>query len=270
VSAPGWLSPATIPDVTRTLAFLLLAASVCPAAELKPETVQAYDKYISDTASRLASEKSPFLWIDRSPERLAKIKQGQVIAEAYNGKGSVGVPGGAIHDYIGAIFIPGATLEKTLAAIQDYDHQKSMYPDTLDSKLISHTGNDFKYWRVRRLEKGFAIKGTVYTAYDAHFEPAGPERWVSQTRSTDIREIENYGKPDEKKLPAGNDQGLLWRLSAFWRLEQRDGGVYLECEAITLSRALKFYEKPFGSAVNDLEIESMTNTMKGTRDAAKK
>jgi hypothetical protein len=255
--------------VQKTLAFLLLAASACAAAELKPETVHAFDKYVHETEARLASEKTPFLWTDRAPDRLQKIKQGQAVVEAYNGKGNVGVPAGVIHDYIGAIFIPGATLEKTLAAIQDYDHQKTMYKDTLDSKLLSHTGNDFKYWRLRKLDKPL-IKATLYTEYAAHFEPVGPTRWVSQTRSTVIQEVENPGKPDEHKLPPGKDSGYLWRLAAFWRLEQRDGGVYLECEAISLSRSLHLWEKPFASTVGDLETESMRNTLEGTRDASKK
>jgi len=252
------------------LAFLLLSGTVCTAAELKPETVEAYDKYIRETEARLATEKTAFLWADRSPERLAKLKQGEVLVEPYAGHGNFGLPGGSIHDYIGAIFIPGARLERVLAALQDYDHQKTMYRDTLDSKLISHTGNDFTYWRLRKLEKGAFIHGTVYTEYRAHYEPVDANRWVIQTRSTNIQEVENPGKPNESKLPAGKDQGLLWRLTAYWRLEQRDSGVYLECEAISLSRALKFYEKPFAGAVNDLETESMRNTLQGTRDAVKK
>ena len=42
---------------------MILAAVPCLAAELKPEAVQAYDRYIHDTEARLAAAK-PFLWVD--------------------------------------------------------------------------------------------------------------------------------------------------------------------------------------------------------------
>jgi hypothetical protein len=29
-------------------------------------------------------------------------------------------------------------------------------------------------------------------------------------------------------------------MNSYWRMQERDGGVYMECEAITLSRAVPF------------------------------
>jgi hypothetical protein len=74
--------------------------------------------------ARMAAAK-PFLWVDASPERLRIVRQGQVAAGPWKADGDTFVPGASIHDWVGAIFIPGGTLEKTLAVLQDYDHPRT-------------------------------------------------------------------------------------------------------------------------------------------------
>jgi hypothetical protein len=84
--------------------------------------------------------------VDTSPERLRTVKRGQVAVTPWKGDGDTFVPGASIHDWMGAIFIPGGTLEKTLAALQDYDHHKNIYKDVPESRLLSRDGNDFRYY----------------------------------------------------------------------------------------------------------------------------
>src|SRR5262249_24523788 len=72
----AFFSALLLSNVTRAPMFLILAVVPCLAAELKPEVVQAYDRYIHDTEALLAAAK-PFLWVDASPERLRIVKQGQ-------------------------------------------------------------------------------------------------------------------------------------------------------------------------------------------------
>ncbi|HTT65114.1 MAG TPA: hypothetical protein VMG35_24855 [Bryobacteraceae bacterium] len=255
--------------MTRTLALFLLAVAACAAAELKPEAVQAYDRYTRETEARLAAAK-PFLWVDASPERLRRVKEGQVVVEPAKGDGDTFVPGASIHDWIGAIFIPGVTLEKVLAVLQDYDHHKSIYKDVPESKLISRDGNNFKYYRLRALHNG-PISGVFRTDFDAHYQQIGPTRWVCQTRTTRVTEIEDYGKPKQHELAPGRGSGYLWRLNGYWRLEQRDGGVYLECETTSLTRGLPpIIGALFVSSTHTIEREGLTSTLQATRDAAKK
>ncbi len=255
--------------MTRALATVLVAASVCVAAELKPEAVQAYDQYIHNTEARLASTK-PFLWVDGSPDRLKLVKQGGVAVEPWKGDGDTFVAGASIHDWVGAIFIPGATLEKTLAVLQDYDHHKNIYKDVPDSKLLAHNGNDFKYYRLRLLKNG-PINGVFRTDFDAHYQQVDPTRWTCQTRTTRVVEIEDYGKPKQHELPPGKGSGYLWRLNGYWRLEQRDGGVYVECETTSLTRGLPpIIGMLFVSSTHTIEREGLTATLQTTRDAEKK
>jgi hypothetical protein len=254
----------------RSVVILVLAAPACLAAELKPETVQAFDRYARETEERLAANKGPFLWADGLPDRLSRLNQGQIVVQPWAGKGSTSVDGGLIHDWIGAVLIPDATLAKTLAVMQDYDHHKAIYRDVLDSKLLARNGNDFKFYRLRQLKKGI-INGVMRTEFDAHYQQIDAARWVSQSRSTLIAEVEDAGARGQRELPPGRGHGYLWRLNGYWRLEQRDNGVYLECEAVSLTRGVPTgLGWAFEPAMRSLESETMTATLQATRDAVRK
>ena len=253
--------------MTRAQILLILAAVTCRAAELKPEAVLAYDRYIHDVEARLAAA-NPFLWVDASAERLRIVKQGQIAAGPWKGDGDTFVPGASIHDFVGAIFIPGGTLERTLAVLQDYDHHKNIYKDVPESKLLWHEGNDFRYYRLRVLKNG-PINGMFRTEFEAHYQPVNPARWVLQTHTTRVTEIEDYGKPEQRELPPGRGSGYLWKLNGYWRLEQRDGGVYLECETISLTRGLPpIIGALFVSSTHNIEREGLMATLRATSEAS--
>jgi hypothetical protein len=63
----------------------------------------------------------------------------------------------------------------------------------------------------------------------------------------------------------------LWKLTTFWRFEERDGGTWVECEAVSLTRdvptGLGWLIKPI---IRDLPRESLENTLRETKDALSK
>jgi hypothetical protein len=256
-------------------ALVLCGVSVsgARAVDLKPETVQAFDRYIRDTEARLDQRLRPdgtFLWVDEEPQRLAQVRQGQLAIENRSSRDTISVPGGLIHDWIGAVFVPGVTLGKTLALIQDYDHNQDNYkPEVLASRLVSRHGNDFKVYL--RLMKQKVITVILDTDYDVRYFPLDGGRCHSRAYSTRIVEVESAGKQDERTLPPGRDDGFLWRLYSYWRFQERDGGVYVECEAISLTRAI-----PVGLGwliqpiITTLPRESLANTLRETRAALQK
>jgi hypothetical protein len=95
-----------------------------------------------------------------------------------------------------------------------------------------------------------------------------PTHWYSRSYSTRIQEVENAGKSDESLKPAGKDHGFLWRLYSYWRFVERDGGVYMECQAVSLTRdiptGLGWMIEPI---IRQLPKESLVNTLRKTRDA---
>lgn len=243
----------------------LLSAS---AAELKKETVQAFERYIRATEARLDESlhgAKPFLWTDESPERRQQVRQGLVPTQAHAGRAQVHVPDGLIHDWISAVFIPGVTLQQTLALVQDYNNHHTIYkPEVVASKTLSRNGNDFKIYL--RLLKKKVLTVVLNTEHDVRYFPLDAARCHSRSYSTRIAEVSGADKPGERESPPGNDHGFLWRLYSYWRFQQRDGGVYVECEAISLTRdvpaAFFWLIEPI---IRSLPRESLANTLRATR-----
>jgi len=254
---------------TGLMVIMALFASAAggSAAELKPETFAAFDKYIRLKEARL--EQPPaggsFLWADAVPDRNRQLRDGAVLCQPASDQREVKVPDGLIHDWIGAVFIPGTTVEKTIALVQDYSNHRNVYqPEVIDSKVLTHSGDDFKVYL--RLKKKKVMTVVLNTEHDVHYIHLDRDRWQSRSYSTHIGEVENAGEPDERELPAGKDHGFLWRLHSYWRFQERDGGVYVECEAVSLTRnvpaGLGWLIEPI---IRKLPRESLVNTLLAMR-----
>ncbi|HEU5399804.1 MAG TPA: hypothetical protein VFU86_00530 [Terriglobales bacterium] len=265
----------------RSVAVFLFIIAIIPvlqATELKTKTKAAFDKYIQLTEARIKAESvpgKPFLSIDGMPEAqrnavLARLKNGEVVITRQqtleNGK-EIDVPDGMIHHWMGIVFIPGTTLKKVLSLQQDYDHHAEYYsPRVVLSKLISRNGNDFKiYYRVKDKK---VVTVVMDTDYDVHYESLGPTRERSTVYSTRIQEIADPGEKGEHAKPVDDGNGFMWRLNSYWREEERDGGVYIQCEAVSLSRdiptGLGWLIKGF---VESVPRESLQFTLGKTREA---
>jgi hypothetical protein len=249
------------------MAVLLLLGSAqhAAAADLKPDTVAAFDRYIRETEQRLNARKA-FLWSDESPARAQRVRQGEVVVEPTGAKPLTEVAGGLIHDWVGAVFVPRATLAATLEHVEDYDHARTFHREVMDSHILAHSGNDFRVYM--RLLKKKVITVVLDTEHDIHYFPIDATHCRSQSRTTRITEVDNPGKPDERELPPGTGHGFLWRLDTYWRFEERDGGTWIECEAISLTRdiptGLGWLIEPI---IRSLPRESLENTLRETAAA---
>ncbi len=239
--------------------------------QLKPQTLEAFDAYIreAEAAMEQTLQAASFLWSDVDAARAQQVRDGQVVAQFWAGSGPAKVPDGLIHDWIGAVFIPGSNLDATLALIQDYDNHKNIYgPDVIASRLIHHRDNDFQIYL--RLLKKKVITVVLDTDHDVHYRSLDRSRWVCRSHTTRIAEVEQAGSPQEKILPPDTGYGFLWRLYSYWRFQERDGGTSIECRAISLSR-----DVPFGLGwaiepiIQKLPKESLIRTLEATREALK-
>ena len=257
------------------------AAGVCDVsrgAELQDATAAAFDAYVRKSEARMDAELNAggdFLWIDGSPweERSAafeRLRAGQPVVENAKGKGAgggVAVTGGLIHDWRGVVFVPGITVAETIALLEDYDHDDTYYwPDVVRSRLMRRDGETFHVYL--RLKRKYAVTAAFDTEYDIRYTTVNSTRAYSRSRSTRIEEVENEGQADERPAASGNDHGFLWRLNSYWRFEQRDGGVFIECQAISLTRdvpqGLGWVVKPL---VEEIPRESLRFTLEATQVA---
>src|SRR5262249_22312007 len=120
----------------RWVAALALGVIAAHATELKPQTSEAFDRYVGEVERKLEARKS-FLWADELADRMQKVRSGVVVVEPAREKPISNVPDGFVHDWVGAVFIPGVSLQQTLTLVRDYDHNKDHFkPEVIDSKLL--------------------------------------------------------------------------------------------------------------------------------------
>ena len=263
------------------LAAVLLFVLPLNAADLQAQAAQNYARYIALTQVQVDAElaqSGSCLWVERLPESrrteaLAQLRSGGVVIEELetldDGK-PIAVPGGLIHHWIGTAFVPGATLAQTLAFMQDYDHKVEYFkPDIVRSKILSHEGDD--YFVLLRFYQKKIITTVIDTDQEVHYHVVDKTHAWSRSNATRVQEVDNPGKSDERLEPEGHDRGFVWKLNTFWRFEEKDGGTYLECQAISLSRDIPTgLGWMVGSFVSSVPRESLTFTLTTARAALAK
>ncbi len=237
--------------------------------KLSPETIAEFDAYVKD-GERLLQKRvdgeRPFLWTDDVPEQRITLRRGDILIEGL--PETPKITGGLLHVWSGAMFVPEATGPEVLAVLQDYDRHQEWYPEPIESKLLSRDGDVYRgYLKLRRKK---VITVVLSTEHEAEYSQVSDGRWYGRSYSTKIAEVENAGEPKEKELPVGEDHGFLWRLYAYWFIEETEDGVFVESVSVSLSRQIPFglgwIVKPF---VTSLPRESLEGMLQATRVAVK-
>ena len=246
------------------------------AAELHDETVAAWDLYVAATEQRIAAELDDaerFLVLDFHEEG-ARLRRdalaGRLVIERLRTLDAQGerfeVPKGAIHHWVGAILVPNAALDDVLDGLQYDILPHEMQEDVLDSRVLARDGDTLQlYLKVKR---EVAVVSAQYNTEHAvkYVRPGGGRAW-SRSMATRIAELDDPGSPREREKPIGNDRGFLWRMNLHWRYVQVDGGVLVECEALTLSRSIPFLMRWFIAPIVNRESRSaIADTLEAVAD----
>jgi hypothetical protein len=256
--------------------FSLSLTSV--AAELKRQTITAFDRYVAATEARINSEErstGTFLYLDGLPTDVmngsyVRLRKGEVLVEKRETKSpgvSSDVPDGMVHHWVGIVFIPSATLAQVLPIVRDYDHRAELYkPEVTASHMISRQGDDYRFF-LRLYQRRFTT--VVFNSeYVSHWGVVDSKRAYSHCISTKIAEVKDPKRPNGEEWAEGHGRGYLWRLNTYWRFEEKDGGVYLQCEALALTRDIPFglgwLLKPL---VTKIPRESLSRALGQTRTA---
>jgi hypothetical protein len=259
------------------LASLSLASPILLAETPSPKTTKAFNTYIEAAEARNNEElltRKNFLWLDtlsaseRERTYLLLKRQQTIIRRSAScaSRDCSNIPGGLIHDWTGITFVPDVTLQQTLTALQDYDRDADYYrPTVLRSKLLSREGNSFHVFL--RLKETHVLTVVLDTEYEIQYLVIDSTHAASISHSTSITEIETAGTPQEHATSPKDNHGFLWRLNSYWRFYQADGGVYIQCHAISLTRdiptGLGWLVAPF---IENVPRESLDFTLTATRE----
>jgi hypothetical protein len=267
---------------TACLASLWLGPdSEAAAADLRADTVAAFERYVQLTEARMMEEtagRRPFLWLDRQPEPdrrevTARLRRGEIVVNRMETRDAgrlIQVPGGICHHWLGTVFAPDAALARTAALMQSYDSYPDIYrPAVRRSRTISRDGDRFNVYLQLFMKKVISV--VLNTEYDVQYVPIPPNRMVVRSYATRIAEVQHPDTAEEQEKPVGHDSGFLWRFDNYCGLEERDGGTYIQCESISLSRdvpsGLGWLIRPF---VTGIPRESLEFTLRTIRTALSK
>jgi hypothetical protein len=178
------------------------------------------------------------------------------------------VPHGLIHHWLGAMFLPNVTLDQVLGVIDDYGHYSEYYkPLVGKSVVVDQNGDNFKI-SVVTVQKAFSVTAAVETDNDVQIVRLDANRVYLVSNAARVVEIADYGQPSEHPFTESQRPGYVWRTIGVTRLEQRDGGVYVEMETVALSRgipvAFRWLIKPL---TDSLPRKIMFETLDDTREA---
>ena len=256
------------------LLSLLLAAPNPALAEPPAAAITGSNAYIATVESRLAQQHlSPKTFLAAvSFQDAARLQRGEPIIQQL--ATTTELPGAILHHWRGTAFAPGATAADFERLMQDFPAYPQHYaPQVLQTKVLAHYDDrDRAYFQaLLRIRQHHILTVVLDTTYDITFAHLDAQHGYSTSRSTRIAEIDSPGSPYEHALTPAEDHGFLWRQNTYWSYEQRDGGLYLQVESVSLTRSiprgLGWAVQPF---VQSIPRDSLEFTLRSTCNALHK
>jgi hypothetical protein len=222
-------------------ALILLFAPLGGLAEPTPAAVAAFDIYTKAVQARLdqqhrAQTSLPGV-IALTAQSAVRLRGGDLIVEQVDAGTGGDLPGALLHHWRGSAFVAraGATdFEQLMESFNAYPEVFS--PQVMEARMLSRDGDRFQ---VRmRVREQHVLTVVMDTDYNVTFTRIDARRGYSISRSTRFAEIESPGTASEHALSASQEHGFLWRQNTYWSYEERDGGLYLQIESVSLTRAI--------------------------------
>jgi hypothetical protein len=229
-------------------------------AEPTTGATAAFNAYINVLESKLPYVKPPL------NEKL--LQQGELIIEPVTT--SSALPGALLHDWRGTAFAPGAKgadFERLMKDIGAYPRRFS--PQVLQARVLMQQGDHLQAFM--RIRQQHVLTVVLDTTYDITFGHLDEHRGYSISRSLSISEIGSPGTSGEHVLGPNEEHGFLWRLNTYWSYEERDGGLYMQIESVSLTRSiptgLNWVVQPF---VQKIPRDSLEFTLRAVCNSLRK
>jgi hypothetical protein len=229
--------------------YLAIAAGL-PAQPLKPQTVHDFECYVQAAEARMAARKAFLATDDDAAMKTRVLRADKPETILANGANPHKITGAMLYDWIGVIFIPHTTVDRTVRMLQDYDHRPRYFPEVISaSKLLCRTGED-RFGFSMRLKEPAIIDSTN----DVVWEKVDEHRQRCRSYSTEVKEI-------------GATHNYLLRLNSYWRFADTGDGVLVESETITLSGEFNGLMRTLGSIAGINPEKSLKKTLGSMRES---
>jgi hypothetical protein len=197
-----------------------------------------------------------------------RVRGGEVVVERLAGVGDL--DGAMVHDWRGTAFAPEATAADFERLMRDFEaYPQHFSPQVLEAKTVARDGDHLQAWM--RVRQRHVITVVMDSRYDIVYGRMDARHGYSISRSTGMDEIAGSGTRGERRLGADEEHGFLWRLNTYWSYEERDGGLYLQVEAVSLTRAVpRGLGWAIGPYVESVPRESMEFTLRSAVGALRK
>jgi hypothetical protein len=258
-------------------ALLFLKTARPLMAEPTPAAVSAFNTYAVLVESRLAlqhrSANTFLASCNSDPSALARLRHGDLLIEQLAPATGGDLSGSLLYHWRGTAFAPGATAADFERLMQNFKaYPQAFAPEVLQAGTIAHTGGRFQAWM--RIRQHHVITVAMDSAYDIAYGRLDLQHGYSISRSTRIAELDSSGAsgaPFEHALPPAAEHGFLYRLNTYWSYEERDGGLYLQIETVSLTRSiprgLAWAVSPY---IQRIPRESLEFTLNSARNALHK
>jgi hypothetical protein len=224
--------------------------------------------------SRLAQQHRPdtsFLAsADSDPQSDTRLRRGELMVERLTPPGDSELPGAMLHDWRGTAFVPGAKAADFERLMKDFSaYPQHFAPQVLQARVLTQQGDALQ--ATMRVRQKQVITVVMDTTFDITYGRLDAQHGYSLSRSTRISEIDSPGTSHERALSGNEEHGFLWRLNTYWSYEERDGGLYMQVESVSLTRSiprgLGWAVQPF---VESVPRESLEFTLRSTCNAIRK
>jgi len=258
--------------------LIFSAASVCVAEGPSAGAVAGFNSYVSGVEARLGQQhRSADAFLAGgvlAPQNETRLYGGELVVDELTPAGGTALPGALLHHWRGTAFAPGATAADFERLMKDFDdYPQNFSPQVVRARVISQKGDDLQ--TLIRVRQKHMITVVMDTAYDVSFERLDERHGYSVSRSTRISEIASAGTGAERELSADESHGFLWRMNTYWSYEEKDGGLYMQIESVSLTRSiprgLGWAVQPFVESVPRESVEfTLRSTCNGLRNVREK
>ena len=254
------------------LAFLAIPSQT--RAEPTPAAVAAYNSYVAVVETRLARQhrsQNGFLVAGPfTPQNEPRLRRGELIVEQLTPSTGVGLPGAMLHHWRGTAFVAGAKAADFERLLRDFDaYPRHFSPQVVEAKVLSEQGDHLQ--ASMRVRQRHVIAVVMDTAYDIAFGQLDAQHGYSISRSTRIAEIEAAGTSAERALTSSQEHGFLWRQNTYWSYEERDSGLAMQIESVSLTRSIPIgLGWAVGPFVESVPRESLEFTLRSVCNALRR